>query len=417
MPMQANLPVARTPPMGWMSWEIFRCDIDCGQDPDNCVSERLYKGQADAMIAGGYADSGYSSIHMDDCWEQKNPARDPATGELRADPTRFPGGMAALGEYYHSRNLSFAAYTAESDTTCGGYPASKGHEVLDAKTFAHWGVDYMKVDGCGPQGYYPTGYAAMGAALEASGRAITFSCSWPAYIGDDEAAKPFHTLIEDGCHLWRNWHDIQCNWPSVASIIAHWGEYGHVLQPWAGPDGPHGGHWHDMDMLLIGAHDLKTGQPCISLDEERTQMAIWAISASPLIMGNDMRNVSAASKAILFNRDAIAVSQDPRGKMGIRLSADDTAQQLWARELTPSPTGKTRMAVALFNKAGSVDPSADPSEPVDIHLDFASLPGHVAGATVDGHDIWSGVSHRGLQGGYTAKGVPLHGTAFLILEW
>ena len=300
---QARL--ARTPPMGWMSWEIFRCEIDCASNPKNCISEHLYKAQAEAMVEGGFAAHGYKSIHMDDCWEQKHPARDPTTDELRADVTRFPNGMKALGDYYHARNLSFAAYTAESATTCGGYPASAGHEELDAKTFAKWGVDYMKVDGCGPKDYYSRGYKAMGAALQESGRDIVYSCSWPAYIGDNETTKPFQTFIDDGCHLWRNWADIQCSWGSLSGIIDHWGAYGATLQPWAGPDGPNGGHWHDMDMLLIGARDTKSGAPCVSLDEERTQMAIWSISASPLIMGNDMRNVSAESRAILFNRQAI----------------------------------------------------------------------------------------------------------------
>ena len=266
--------LARTPPMGWMSWEIFRCDVDCDKDPLGCVSEDLYKAQADAMVSGGFAKAGYTSIHMDDCWEQKRPARDPQSQRLRADPIRFPNGMQALGDYYHARNLSFAAYTAESQTTCGGYPASAEHEALDAKTFAEWGVDYVKVDGCGPKEYYAGGYEAMGAALRASGRDIIFSCSWPAYIGDDESKKPFSTLINDGCHLWRNWADIQCSWRSLSSIIDHWGRWGKVLQPWAGPDGPHGGHWHDMDMLLIGAnqgssqrHAGHGGPPCITLDE------------------------------------------------------------------------------------------------------------------------------------------------------
>ena len=295
-----------------MSWEVFRCNIACDTDPDNCISENMYKSQADAMVAGGFRDAGYASIHMDDCWEQKVPPRDPKTNKLRAEPTRFPNGMKALGDYYHSKNISFAAYTAESTRTCGVYPASANHEALDAKTFAEWGVDYMKVDGCGPGAYYAEGYKAMGAGLEASGRDIVYSCSWPAYTGANESTKPFQTYIDDGCNLWRNYRDIQCNWASLSGIIAHWGLYGEALQPYAGP-----GHWHDMDMLLIGTtsqgHDGGTaGERCVTLEEEKTQMAIWSISAAPLIMGNDMRNVTAASKKILFNKDAIAVNQDAK---------------------------------------------------------------------------------------------------------
>jgi len=338
--------LARTPPMGWMSWEIFRCNLntptDNCTDPTTtmCISEALYKGQADAMAAGGFAAAGYSSIHMDDCWPQMNPPRDPVTKQMRGDPVRFPSGMAALGDYIHSKGLGFALYTAESTETCAGYPASKGYETLDADTFASWGVDYLKVDGCGDNAYYPTGYNAMGAALEASGRGIVYSCSWPAYIGSNETEKPFNTFIMDGCNLWRNWDDIQCDWGSLGSIIDHWGDWGSVLAPFAGP-----GHWHDPDMLLIG-------NGCITEDEERTQMAIWSIVAAPLIMGNDMRNVSDASKAILFNADAIAVDQDPLGQMGLRLDNSSSApQQRWWRTLANGD-----VAVGLYNKGGAPQP-------------------------------------------------------------
>lgn len=354
---EARNNLSMTPPMGWMSWEIFRCNTDCKNEPNNCISEVLYKQQADAMVEQGFNKFGYNSIHMDDCWERKVPPRDPATGRLVGDPVRFPSGMKALGDYYKQKGIKYALYTAESPTTCGGYPASANHEELDAKTFADWGVDYMKVDGCGPAGYYNHGYQAMGAALENSGRAIEYSCSWPAYInGGNESRQPFATFIEYGCNGWRNWDDIQCNPTSLFSIIDHWGDYGEALQPFAGP-----GHWHDMDMLLIG-------NGCVSHDEEMTQMAIWAISASPLIMGNDMRNVTAASKSILTNADAIAVSQDPLGQMGIRIS-NNTAKQLWSRVL-----GDGSVAVGLLNRGENAHPVQPPITPPPC-LDWVEVTG------------------------------------------
>merc|ERR1719160_668750 len=106
---------------------------------------------------------------MDDCWEQKQPSRDPSSNRLVGDPARFPSGMKALGDYYHAKGLKYGLYTAESAHTCGRYPGSKDHETLDAQTFADWGVDYMKVDGCGAKEYYEHGYEAMGRALEESG--------------------------------------------------------------------------------------------------------------------------------------------------------------------------------------------------------------------------------------------------------
>ena len=124
-----------------VSWEIFRCNVDCEKEPDNCISERLYHQQADALVSQGFLDMGYNAIHMDDCWERKVPPRDPETGRLVGDPIRFPSGMKALGDYYHSKGAKYALYTAESPTTCGGYPASANHEMLDAETFADWGVE------------------------------------------------------------------------------------------------------------------------------------------------------------------------------------------------------------------------------------------------------------------------------------
>lgn len=162
--------LSRTPPAGWMSWQTFRCATNCTAAPNACISEQLYRAQADALVSTGLAAAGFASVHLDDCIMA--PARDPTTHELVADPTRFPSGFAALGEYIHSLNLTFAMYTAESTTTCAGLPGSRGYEALDARTFASWGADYLKADGCGDPTYYAEGYAAMGAALQVRSRMV-----------------------------------------------------------------------------------------------------------------------------------------------------------------------------------------------------------------------------------------------------
>lgn len=334
--------------MGWMSWEVFRCETDCAAHPDACIDEHLYEAMADQLVGEGYLAAGYDQVSIDDCWEDHS-GRDTA-GKLVPDSSRFPSGMKALGDYMHAKGVRFGTYSDEGTLTCGGFPGTKDHETEDAETFASWGVDYLKLDGCyNDAAGYVTGYPAAGAALQKTCRNITYSCSWPAYLGSDESSKPFQAMIDAGCNLWRNWDDIQCSWQSLSSIIDHWGDYGASLQPWAGP-----GHWHDMDMLLIG-------NGCLSLEEERTQMAIWAISASPLIMGNDLRKVPAASKEILLNSAAIAVSQDSLGKMGVRHSKSNSSSstQLWFRELAGGD-----VAVALYNRALPVHPPI-PGPPCD----------------------------------------------------
>ena len=283
--------------MGWMSWEIFRCETDCAAHPDACINERLYKEMADALQTDGYVAAGYKTISIDDCWESGTPGVLRRPGEpLQMNASRFPSGPKALADYIHARGARFGIYSDEGTETCQGYYGSEGYEALDARTFASWGVglrcpdaayvdgvsgafltqvDYLKLDGCNndAQGF-ATGYPAMGRALQKSGRDVVYSCSWPAYIGDDEFLKPYDAMAAAGCHLWRNWHDIQCDWSSVRTIMNHWGNNSVALEKAAGP-----GRWNDPDMLLAG-------NDCVTDDEATTQFVIWSIVAAPLIMGN-----------------------------------------------------------------------------------------------------------------------------------
>jgi len=330
--------LAMTPPMGWMSWERFRCQTDCKNHPTECINEKLYMEIADHLAADGFLDAGYKSVSIDDCWENKSPARD-SQGKLAPDPSRFPSGFKALGDYMHAKGVSFGIYSDEGTKTCGGYPGSKGYEEIDAKTFAEWGVDYLKLDGCyNDKPGYAVGYPAMGTALQKSGRNITYSCSWPAYLGGNETAKPWADMIQAGCNLWRNWHDINNSWESLVSIINHWGDYGESLQAAAGP-----GHWNDPDMVLIGDDHYNK---LLSVDQAQTQMSIWSIMASPLIMAADLRSIKSEYKAILLNKEVIAVDQDKLGKAGLRVTPKGD-QEVWARELHDG------IAVVLFNKLGN----------------------------------------------------------------
>jgi len=269
--------------------------------------------------------------------EGRSPSRD-AHGKLYPDPSRFPSGFKALGDYMHSKGVHFGIYSDEGTKTCGGYPGSKGYEEIDAQTFADWGVDYLKLDGCNnDKEGYAVGYPAMGAALQKTGRNITYSCSWPAYLGTNETAKPWADMIQAGCNLWRNWHDINNSWESLISIIDHWGDYGKSLQEAAGP-----GHWNDPDMLLIGDDHYDR---LLTIDQAETQMSIWSITASPLIMAADLRSIKAEYKAILLNKEVIAVDQDKLGKAGLRVSPKGDLE-VWAREIHDG------IAVVLLNKLG-----------------------------------------------------------------
>ena len=333
----------QAPPMGFMSWERFMCEIDCEDHPHECINEELYTTMADAMVAGGYVEAGYNGVDIDDCWAVKD-GRDTETQRLVPDPERFPNGMKFLADYLHARGMLFGTYSDVGTHTCGGYPGSKDHEAIDAQTFADWGVDYLKLDGCYIElDGMPKYYAKWGNELKhiAEEQRIVFSCSWPAYLGDDETTKPFAQMYRAGCNTWRNWADIDNTSNSLKGIIMHWARYAETLRK----NQPNGA-FHDADMLLVG--DDHHGKR-LSVEQARLQMGFWALVASPLFIGGDVRTIPDEYAQILLNHDIIAINQDPGRRMGKCLSGCHgnrvEEQQVWHRELN----GNSSIALGFFN--------------------------------------------------------------------
>ncbi|XP_065307119.2 alpha-N-acetylgalactosaminidase-like [Dermacentor albipictus] len=327
--------VARTPPMGWLSWERFLCNIDCAKDPKNCIGEQLYKTMADIMATQGYRDAGYQFVNVDDCWMADERDFD---GHLRPNATRFPHGIKALAEYIHSRGLKFGIYQDSGLKTCAGYPGALCHYVNDARTYADWGVDMVKLDGCNlnPR-LMDVLYPAYTQALNRTGRPIVFSCSWPAYQVD-LGMRPNYRAIARSCNLWRYYDDISDSWESVLSILDYYASVQDTLIRASGP-----GRWSDPDMLIIGNYGL-------SYDQSKAQMALWAILAAPLFMSVDLRTIRPEFKEILLNRQIIAVNQDPLGKMGRRIVSVNGIE-VWARPVTPvTDEGFPSAAIVLFNR-------------------------------------------------------------------
>ncbi|XGW35641.1 hypothetical protein V3C99_019109 [Haemonchus contortus] len=327
--------LARTPPMGWMSWTQFRCQTNCEKHPDDCINEKLYQTMADRLVSEGYLDAGYNHIHIDDCWMERS--RD-ADGRLVADRTRFPSGIKALSKYMHDRNLYLGIYEDWGNKTCAGYPGSEGHVEIDAQTFADWECDYLKLDGCHmKQSEQGVGYPEMEKALNATGRPIMYSCEWPYYL-IDEQKQINYTAIAQSCNLWRNFNDVSNSWVSILSTMAFYDAYQNELIDVNGP-----GQWNDPDMLVIG---MKDG---LTVDQAKVQMSVWAIWSAPLIMSNDLRNIDPKFKEILLNRDVIAIDQDPMGKMGrLMLSNDNTG--VYVKPVMPREVSDTSFAIAVVNK-------------------------------------------------------------------
>ncbi|XP_068596550.1 alpha-galactosidase A [Brachionichthys hirsutus] len=319
--------LALKPTMGWLHWERFTCNTDCVEEPDTCISERLYMQMADVMVKEGWKEAGYEYVCIDDCWPSHQ--RD-ARGHLQAHPARFPGGIKKLADYVHSKGLKLGIYADVGKQTCAGYPGSLGHYETDAQTFADWDVDLLKFDGCFmDRSLLGEGYMNMSKALNETGRSILYSCEWPLY--EWPLRQPNYTAIRETCNHWRNFNDVYDSWSSVKSVLDWTASHQDIIVPSAGPGG-----WNDPDMLIIGNFGL-------SHDQQESQMALWAIMAAPLLMSNDLRDICPRSKALLQNREIIAISQDPLGKQG-SLTAKVDEFEVWERPLSGG-----RLAIAIMN--------------------------------------------------------------------
>ncbi|KAF4704360.1 hypothetical protein FOZ62_022792 [Perkinsus olseni] len=330
--------LALTPPMGWLSWERFGCETDCVAHPDTCISERLYTDMADVLIRDGYKDVGYEYVNIDDCWSTKE--RDEKTGEILPDPQRFPHGIKWLADYMHRRGLKLGLYADIGTYTCGGYPGLEGHFEQDINTFAEWGIDSLKVDGCyADPTVFGKSYPELGRILNATNRPILYSCSWPAYLSDH--AENDDVLVKEiapACNLWRNYGDIEDSWASVEDITNFWARNTStdILVRAAGP-----GHWNDPDMILVGNNGL-------SLSEQQSQFSLWAILAAPLYMTADLRAMPPWAREILQNKEVIAVNQDPLGKQA-HVAWSENGIRIWIRELTSNVTSGDTWVVLLQN--------------------------------------------------------------------
>lgn len=331
--------VALTPPMGWLSWERFGCNIDCDEYELSCISERLYVDMADRLVELGLDKLGYRYVNIDDCWSTKTR---PADGTLTEEGSRFPNGIPWLSQYVHDKGLKFGMYTDVGTKTCAGYPGlGDGHIETDVEKFAEWEIDSLKVDGCNANvGEMSRLYSQLGDLLNKTGRPILYSCSWPAYQSDHcENEMDMKTLVNK-CNLWRNWDDINDSWGSVRSVFNFFGRKSSedIMVKAAGP-----GHWNDPDMLIAG-------NPGTSYSEQRAQFAIWAILAAPLYISSDLRTISDEALSILKNEEVIAINQDSLGKQGYVLS-DSGNFRTWIRHLSPTRKGEERVAIAFENKA------------------------------------------------------------------
>ena len=311
--------LAKTPPMGFNTWNTFGPNIN----------EQMVLEMADVMAEKGYRDAGYRYVVIDDCWSLRE--RD-ENGNLVADPEKFPHGMKYVGDYIHSKGLKFGMYSCAGIRTCAGYPASFDHEFQDARTFASWGVDFLKYDFC----YFPSfancqhRYLTMAQALRASGRDILFSaCNWGVQ-------EPWNWMRSVGAHMYRSTGDIWDNFPSTAGIMKS--QMGNFNANAAGC-------FNDMDMLTVGMGGQgNVGDAnCNTYGEYEMQFAYWCFCAAPLMMGADLRKVGEEYRTLLQHKELIRLNQDPECRPPYKVR-EDNGYTVFIRHLADG-----EFAIGVFN--------------------------------------------------------------------
>ena len=389
--------LALTPPLGWNSWNAW----------GGIVTADHVKAAADGIVSSGLAAQGYTYVNIDDAWEGGwRTIPNPNGGTGRNDPTKsrdangeiitnekFPD-MKGLVDYIHSKGLKAGIYSGPGNTTCQGLAASYQHEEQDARTWAKWGIDYLKYDWCGYPGNFNTNspvpdlqkpYILMRGVLDKLDRDIVFSLCQYGW------GKVWEWGKDVGGNLWRVTGDISDNWPSMSSIGFQ--QTGH--EAFAGP-----GHWNDTDMLVVGVVSWGRGQQNptnLTPNEQLTHISLWALQAAPLLIGADFTKIDEWTINLLGNREMLAVNQDVLGKAAGRKSSDGWTE-VWARPLEDGS-----MAVGLFNRG---------PEAATVAVKWSDL--GIAGSRMV-RDIWQQKDLGRSTNEFSAT-VPRHGVVFVRIS-
>ncbi len=366
--------LAATPPMGWNSWNFF----------NGRVTDKDIRDTADLLVSTGMRDAGYVYVNIDDTWEGERDAQ----GRIQSN-SKFPD-MKALADYVHSKGLKLGIYSSPGPTTCARFAGSLGHEEQDAKTYADWGIDFLKYDLCS---YIPImrqeapndeaaqtklmreAYEKMHQALLKTHRPIVYSlCEY----GWDSVWRWDPTV---GANLWRTTGDIQPNFDRIMLI----GRAQAGLAKYAAP-----GQWNDPDMLEVGNGKLTHG-------ENEAHMTLWAMLAAPLIAGNNLPQMTPDTTAILMNKDVIAIDQDTLGRQGDRVYAEGPVE-IWTK-----PLAGGRKAVAIFN-------FGETESEVSLHLKDLGLSGQVKA-----RDVWAAKDLGEIGDGWKTT-VPNRAVVLLVVQ-
>jgi alpha-galactosidase len=351
-----NNGLARTPPMGWNPWNVFR---------DN-INETLMKEMTDKFVSTGLANAGYKYMIIDNGWYESPNASVYKT-------SRFPNGIKALADYVHGKGLKLGLYT--------GWEAER-NPTRDAAKWASWEIDYLKHDAWQTPST-DTIWAAMSKAILATKRPIVYS----VHFSDRAKVIGNPNIV----NMWRFTNDLIPYYDrSTVPANLSWGvttvDILDTMARVAPTTGP--GTWADADMLMVEQGNQ-------TLDEWRTSFAISCILPSPLILSSDVRVSPKSIMDIFLNEELIAVNQDTSGYKTWKVR-DDGAQEVWARKLSDSS-----LAVAFFNTSTTAK---------TIPVTWTELKEKNGSAKI--RNLWAKQDVGIFSNTYSAS-VPAHGTAFL----
>ena len=366
----------QTPIMGWSSWNNFHVNIN----------EEIIKGQADYMVSSGMAAAGYSYVNIDDGFFG---GRD-SEGNLLVHPERFPNGMKVISDYIHSKGLKAGIYSDAGINTCGSQwdrdtisvgSGLLGHDRKDLKLMLKdWNYDFIKIDWCGGDWLgldEETRYTQIANIInEIKPNTVYNICRWK-FPGE------WALQIADS---WRISGDISNEFHSILNII----DLNADLWKYASP-----GHVNDMDMLQVGRG--------MSFEEDKTHFSMWSMMNSPLLAGNDLREMSQQTIDILTNKEVIALNQDPLVYQARRL-VDNGDLEVWAKPLVSTMSG--RVAVTLLNRS---------NETKTMHFDLDTVGIDVA----EGYryrNIWAKKDFEKSNQKSLSFEVPKHGVVVLTIN-
>jgi alpha-galactosidase len=385
-----NNGLAMTPPMGWSSWNNYRTK----------VNEADIRKAADAMVATGLKDAGYGYIDLDVGWFFNK--RD-ANGNMIADQERFPSGMKALSDYIHSKGLKAGIYTDVGEKGCGQGGSSPAYYDRDAKLFAEWGYDLVKVDSCGAPkdtAAMRTLYGKFSEAMLKAPRKMVFS------ICSQGEGEPWLWGTQTG-NYWRVGHDVDYyNWTNPQDNYLWEGVLHEIDRAAAHPEIVGPGHWNDPDMLPLGGVKDSPGKPqpggrFLTSEEEKSVFSMWSMLAAPLILGANLTDIPKSTLAIALNREVVAVDQDPDGKPAILIDEQGPGLQVWERPLHSQRADKR--AVLLFNRTWFT-----------AKITYTPLPGSDY-TEFHARDLWLHTDLGNALKTYTAT-IPPHGVVMLLIS-